>query len=144
VPTLDRTTARQLALATAVVRSAIGLVALAAPGLAAGLWADADARRLASTRVLARALGARDLALGLGLFLALRHEGPVRGWVEAGGLADTGDVVATLSRFGDLPPTGRWLALGSAAGGAVSARLLSVLVDLDESGASPVPTPEEV
>lgn len=130
MPRLDRDRARQLALATAVLRSAIGVVALVAPGLAAGLWADADARGLASTRVLARALGARDLALGMGLLLALRHEGPVRGWVEAGGLADTGDVVATLSGFGDLPRTGRWVALCSAASGAATARLMSVSVDL--------------
>ena len=138
MPRLDRDQARQLALATAVVRSAIGVVALAAPGLAAGLWADAGARPLASTRVLARALGARDLALGMGLLLALRHEGPVRGWVEAGGLADAGDVVATVSRFGDLPATGRWVALFSAAGGVAAARLLSVSVDLADPGPGPV------
>ncbi len=126
---LDRESARRLAMATAVARCAIGVTALVAPALAAGLWADATSRRTASTRVLARALGARDLALGLGLLLALRHDGPVRGWVEAGGLADTGDAAATLLNFGSLPSLGRWVALGSATAGAVSARFVSVAVD---------------
>lgn len=134
---LDRATARRLAVAGAVTRCAIGVVALVAPSVPAGLWAGPEARRLASTRVLSRALGARDLALGLGLLFALRYDRPLRGWVEAGGLADAGDVAATLVHFGDLPDLGRWVALGSAAAGAVSARALSVAVDAEGSELAP-------
>ena len=74
-------------------------------------------------------LGARDLALGIGVILALRHDAPVRGWVEGSGLADAGDTLATLLAFGKLPKGGRWLVLLSAGGAAAAARLAAPSVD---------------
>jgi len=125
---LERARARQLAAATAGLRCGIGVLALVAPGVALGPWIG-PARDHPATRLVARALGARDLALGLGTLLALRHDAPVRGWVEAGGLADAGDVAVTLTRFGSLPRPGRWIVLIAASGGVAAARLASATVD---------------
>jgi hypothetical protein len=61
--------------------------------------------------------------------MALGHEVPVRGWVEAGGLADAADVVVTLAAFRALPRRGRWLVLAAASAGVVSAALASPTVD---------------
>ena len=103
----------------ASVRTALGVVAFAAPTLPSRPWVGPDASR-ASTRTLARALGARDVALGLGTLLAQRHRSPVRGWLEASALVDAGDVAATLAGWGSRPRLGRVVVLAAAAGGAVA------------------------
>jgi len=106
---------------------ALGGVAVVAPDLVARPWIGTDADR-DGAKVLGRALGGRDLALGIGPVLASRRGGPVRGWVEAAALADLVDVAATLAVFSRLPRRGRWLVLASAAGaalaGSVAARFL--------------------
>lgn len=109
-------------------RMALGATALVAPALPGRAWIGADAGK-SQVKVLARALGARDVALGLGVVLALRHDAPARGWVEAGGFADLGDVVATLAAFGSLSSRGRWAVLAAAGGGVVAARLLAPALD---------------
>ena len=106
------------------VRIALGAVAAVAPTLPARPWVGDDARR-SSARTLARALGGRDVALGLGTLLAQRHQSPVRGWLEASALADAGDVVATLVGWQSLPKTGRLGVVLAAAGGAASCSLLA-------------------
>jgi hypothetical protein len=78
---------------------------------------------------MVRSLGARDVALGLGAVLALRHGAPVRGWVEGGGLADAADTFGTLLAFGALPRARRWLVLATSAAAMASARILSTSVD---------------
>jgi hypothetical protein len=126
--TLSRDQSRRLAFANGVARSALGVVAMTVPELPLAPWVG-DAHQDRSVRLLARALGGRDLALGLGTLLALRHDAPVRGWLEAGGLADAGDVVATLAGFKGLPRLGRWGVLAAATGGVIAARLASPAVD---------------
>jgi hypothetical protein len=126
--TLTREQARRLAFANGVARSALGAVAMTVPALPLAPWVG-DARQDRSVRLLARALGGRDLAVGLGTLLALRHDAPARGWLEAGGLADAGDVVATLTSFKALPRLGRWAVLAAATGGVIAARLASPAVD---------------
>ena len=69
--------------------------------------------------VLGRALGGRDVALGLGLLLAANHDRHLRGWAEAAALADSVDVAATLLAFDRLPRKG-CLAVLAAAGGAAA------------------------
>jgi len=120
---LSPRTARLLALAVAGGRAALGVTAIVAPDAVARPWIGDDGRGPGRS-VLARALGGRDLALGLGALLAARPDGPLRGWVEAGGVADAGDVVATFLAFRHLPARGRWLVL-AAAGGAVAAAALA-------------------
>ena len=120
--------ARRAARALAVARTAIGAAALLAPKLPARPWIGGDADR-PSSKLLARALGGRDLALGIGALLALSHEGPVRGWLEAGGLADAGDVAATLLGWRATPRFGRWAVLLAAGSGVAMARVLAPVVD---------------
>ena len=125
---MTRERARDCARWLAYGRIAIGVAALVVPPRLARPWVGPHAD-LPAARVLSRALGGRDLALGLGVLLALRHDGPARGWVEAGGLADTGDLVATLLSFRALPTRGRWAVAAAAAGAAATARLAAPSVD---------------
>ena len=122
-PSLSAGQARRLALTVAGLRVALGAVALAAPDLALRPWVGAG--HGPERRVLARSLGARDVALGLGALVAGRRRAPLRGWVEAGSLADTGDVLATALAFGRLPRRGRLLVLGAAAGAAAAGALVA-------------------
>lgn len=125
---LDRCDARRLAMLNAAARCALGVTALAAPGLPLTPWVGA-ARRDTAAKMLARGLGARDLAIGLGTLTAARAAAPLRGWVRTGGIADAGDVVATAAAFGELPRLGRWVVLLAAAGGLVAAGLSAPAVD---------------
>ena len=126
---MEKEQARQLAEAVAWGRIGIGITALVAPTVPLRPWVGRDFAWQPRAKLLARSLGARDLALGIGVILALRHDAPVRGWVEGSGLADAGDVLDTLLAFGKLPKSGRWLVLLSAAGAAAAARLAAPAVD---------------
>lgn len=120
----------QLARAQAANRVAMGAALLLAPTLAARVWVGSYAGD-DRARVLARALGARDLALGVGGLLAWR-DGDVE-WARrafaAQAFADGVDVVAILAA-GDRVPlasriAGGVLATGSAAVAAAYARRLA-------------------
>ena len=126
---MERDQARQLAEAIAWGRIGIGVTALVAPTVPMRPWVGRDFAWQPRAKLLARSLGARDLALGIGVMLALRHDTPVRGWVEGAGLADAGDTLATLLAFGKLPKSGRWLVLASAGGAAAIARFAAPAVD---------------
>ena len=72
---------------------------------------------------LGRAIGARDLALGLGALFALRRNAPARAWFQAALLSDAVDAFATLLAFRRLPRLRRWLILAAAATGASASQL---------------------
>jgi hypothetical protein len=115
---------RRGAMAMAAARTAIGVTALASPALIARPWVGGAANGAAG-RVLGRALGGRDLALGLGALAALAQRAPAGwsagragAWVGAGALADSLDVLATAASWDDLPTIGRWLVIMSAGGAA--------------------------
>jgi hypothetical protein len=113
---------RRGAAAVAAGRVALGLTALACPSVPARPWVGAAADDLAA-RVFGRALGARDLALGLGALSALQRRaetGSARAWVAAGALSDALDVVASLSSWQELPRVSRWLVALSAGGAALA------------------------
>lgn len=111
---------RRGALAVASGRVAIGVAALALPVVPARPWVGAAADDLAA-RVFGRALGARDLALGLGALAALLgDDGSAPAWVAAGALSDALDVAASLASWRELPRAGRWLVAGSAGGAALT------------------------
>ena len=118
---LTRDRARTLAVGVAGTRVVLGLSAFVAPELVARPWVGTGGGD--DRRVLGRALGARDIALGLGALLAARRGAPLRGWVEAGGLSDAGDTVATLLSFRRLPPVGRLAVLAASTGAAAAAAL---------------------
>jgi hypothetical protein len=97
--------ARDLALLNARGRMAIGASLVLAPRLIGPMWIGDGADRPV-VKMMSRALGARDLALGLGVAVALDRGGPVRGWLEGAALADGMDLVATLLA-GDSIPQGK-------------------------------------
>lgn len=119
---------RRLARLNGLARTALGVVALVAPGVPLAPWVGPAAQDPTS-RLLARALGGRDLALGLGTLRALRRGEPIVGWVAAGGLADAGDVLATARHFSSLPRGGRWAVLAAASGGTVAAVITAMAGD---------------
>jgi hypothetical protein len=98
----------------ALTRIGVGAVGLLAPGLFGRVWLGPDGDRH-TTRLAMRSVASRDLALGLGVLLAQRRNAPVRGWVEAGALADFLDGVASILGFGSLPRGRRWPITMSAA-----------------------------
>ena len=114
---------RRGAVAVAAGRVALGLTALAWPAVPARPWVGASADDLAA-RVFGRALGGRDLALGLGALAALRRPdaepGAAASWVAAGALSDALDVAASLASWRDLPRITRWLVAASAGGAALT------------------------
>jgi hypothetical protein len=106
---------RTVALALALGRAAIGAGLLAVPERINTSWVGGDGER-PGARVLGRAVGARDLALGLGAAAALRQGGPARPWLLAGMLADLGDLGSTLGERRSMPRNGL-LGVGALAGG---------------------------
>jgi hypothetical protein len=127
---LDR---RRIAIVVARGRVVIGLAALVAPGLTVkALMADADP----ATRTLARMLGVRDLALGLGAITSVRERTQDAEWVSMGALADGVDALAGLFTRG-LPARARLMgvaAAGAAVVGLQLARDLAAERDANETG----------
>lgn len=111
---------RDAALMHARGRIAVGAAFVLFPGLAGRMWIGSDAVRR-PVKVLARAFGVRDLAIGLGIVIALDRGTPVRGWIEAGALSDAIDTAASLLAGSSIPPAIRWpcvaLGAGSTAAG---------------------------
>ena len=113
--------------AFAMGRIGIGAVAVLAPRLILRPWVG-KGNNTPATRMLTRMIGARDVALGLGAVFALNHDAPVRGWLEGGTVADTGDFLATVLAFRHLPRlTAIASALTSLGGAAYGRRLVSEL-----------------
>jgi hypothetical protein len=88
-------------------RIAVGGALALAPGVAARVWIG----RTAATpggRVMTTAMGARDVAIGLGELRALssRRPGAVTPWLTAAAIADAADLAATLRARDDLPRLG--------------------------------------
>jgi hypothetical protein len=114
--------------AVAIGRIVLGAAYLGTPGPALKLWpgrAGTSERDEALLRMMARHTGGRDLALGVGALLAQKHDGPVRGWLEAAMLADLMDAVSIVLAFRHLPRTKAVLMLGAALGAAVGGRQLA-------------------
>ncbi|HET6547151.1 MAG TPA: hypothetical protein VFG79_01755 [Solirubrobacter sp.] len=96
--------ARAIATQLAVGRLALGVALAVAPDRAARGWIGPTDT---GARVVARGLGMRDVALGLGALTALRSGGPAREWLLAGALGDAGDLAGTLIAGRELPWLGR-------------------------------------
>jgi hypothetical protein len=114
---------RYAATAVAAGRVGLGVAALIRPSVPARPWVGSSADEL-SAQVFGRALGARDLALGLGALAAIRKapsgSRPASAWYAAGALSDALDVAVTLSAWPRLPRTTRWLIAASAGGAAIA------------------------
>lgn len=86
----------------ACIRVGVGIALFAAPRTAARLWLGGEASPAAG--VLARGLGARDLALGVGQLVTLDAGGDMDPWMDAAIASDTGDAAAALLARRDLDP----------------------------------------
>jgi hypothetical protein len=117
---------RDIAIAIARGRIAIGAAAIAAPGLAARAM---FARSGSGARAFARMLGGRDVALGLGVVIALDRGAPVRGWLEASALADGVDLVSSLLAGDEMVDSARIGTVALAAGAALAQLWLSRELD---------------
>jgi hypothetical protein len=143
---------RRGAAALAAARAGLGVAALVSPALIARPWVGGEVgpageARGPAARVLGRALGARDLALGLGALAALQGGAPggtrtapgagaapgAGVWIGAGALSDSLDVLATATAWDELPAAGRWLVVMSAGGAAVSGAVAAWLLITGEA-----------
>ncbi len=101
-------------------------------------WVGSSADELGA-QVFGRALGARDLALGLGALAAARKvpadPWSAGAWFAAGALSDALDVAVTAAAWPRLPRFTRWLVAASAGGAAVAGAAGTVAVLLE--GMSP-------
>jgi hypothetical protein len=117
---------------------ALGVAALARPSVPARPWVGTSADELGA-RVFGRALGARDIALGLGALAALRTAPAgtraAGAWVAAGALSDALDVAITAAAWSELPRVTRWLVAASAGGAAVAGAAGAVALSLDRPDA---------
>jgi hypothetical protein len=104
-------------------RFLFGVAFIARPELMERGWIGKPAR-LPGAQVLARAVGARDLAVGLGGLQAVaRGDGSARPWLAAAATCDAVDLGATLAAGSGIPRQARLtvLAIAGVAG------LLSVI-----------------
>jgi hypothetical protein len=135
---------RHGATAVAAARVALGVAALARPSVPARPWVGEPADDL-GLQVLGRALGARDLALGLGTLAAVGNPlaaggqrsaspWPAAAWYAAGALSDALDLTITVTAWPRLPRVTRWLVAASA-GGAALAGAAGALALIQESAA---------
>lgn len=141
---MDQAVTRTLAQLIAAGRVGIGVTAIGAPTLMSRPWIGASAG-LPSARLLARTMGGRDLALGIGALRALAvSDQEARPWVALGGMADLVDALATVVAFGTLPRRSRWGILAVTLGAAVVSTRVAVSLDepaavsLDEPAADTV------
>ena len=84
-----------LAASLARGRIAIGVVSVLAPGVVGRTMTGREGSD-GGMRLFLRMVGARDLALGLGLLLALDRDAPTHGWLEASAVVDGLDAAACL------------------------------------------------
>ena len=110
----------KLARGLALNRISFGAGLILLPGMYARTWIGRDGARDDRTKLLARALGARDLVLGTGGLLALRDGDTARAkqWFAAQGLTDGVDLIATLMAGRDVPAPARMFAATVAAASA--------------------------
>ncbi len=89
---------RQVAMGLAGVRIGIGTALVLAPRLAGRLWVGPGVDGHGS-RVLARALGARDVVLGYRTLRAALDGEEVAGWLQLGAMADAADTAAAVVAY---------------------------------------------
>jgi hypothetical protein len=129
---------RYSAAAVAVGRVGLGVAALVSPSVPARPWVGSSADEL-SAQVFGRALGARDLALGLGALVAVRKAPTdpwaAGAWFAAGALSDALDAAVTAAAWPRLPRITRWLVAASAGGAAVAGAAGAIAAFLESADA---------
>ena len=117
-----------MAKSAAAGRAAFGLLLMALPGPIGRAWIGRDGERPGAT-VLAQAVGARDLTVGLGALIAMRRGKPARGWFEAMSMTDALDFACAFVARDRMPPMARALTLAVAAGAGAQAAYVATGVD---------------
>jgi hypothetical protein len=108
-------------------RILFGMAALVAPGTTGQILAG-DGGAAPDAQAFLRGMGAREIGIGVGLLAMIRADGPVRPWLVAGLLADSGDIAGIAGAWRQMAPSKRWLGLGTAAGaGAIGAAVIATL-----------------
>jgi hypothetical protein len=120
--------ARDLAVGLAGGRVAIGVVSLLAPGLVGRAMMGPEAGS-GGTRLFLRLVGARDLALGIGVLGALDRNAPVHGWLRASAVVDGLDLAGSVLARHHLRPTVFPVAAGAATAGALLSGWLAGQLD---------------
>ena len=110
--------AREQVRVLGMLRAAVGGAMVLAPATSMRFWIGEE-RKASGTRLVTRALGMREIAIGVGTVLAVDHDAPVRGWLEAGVLIDSSDALTTMLSYRKLPRVGRTLVLAGATTAAV-------------------------
>ena len=103
-------------------RILIGTAFVLAPGKAGTGWVGDTA--LSDGGVMARAFGARDVALGIATLIAEREDRGLAALLAAGVFTDSVDCLATLAAGDRIPRRARTLSAVMAAGAAVNGVLL--------------------
>jgi hypothetical protein len=106
-------TMRDLAAAASLGRIAFGAAFVAAPGFMGSRWIGkpgGDQR----VGILLRAVGARDIVLGLCTAQAISRDRDAAGWLLASAASDSLDLVATLAARDKLPGRNAEITLGLA------------------------------
>lgn len=105
---------RAIARLLAIGRIGIGFGLLVAPTAVAKEWGGPVAAE-PGAKLFLRALGGRDLLLGVGALRSLSEgDGAAEGWVRASALADATDAAAATIAFRHLPGPGRWITVALA------------------------------
>ncbi len=86
---------RQLVRSLAAGRIAVGAALTIAPGFAGRSWIGPTASQ-PEVKVMTRAMGVRDLALGAGTLHAIESGEPAKTWVLLGAASDAVDFAATV------------------------------------------------
>ncbi len=105
-------------------RIAIGIAMLLTPRRTAGGWLG-DGTMSGRVSLLARAFGAREVAIGAGTLRALSSGEPARPWVIAGIVSDGLDAVASLAAAPQIG-FGRALVNGAVASSATAAGIAAL------------------
>jgi hypothetical protein len=117
---------RILAGLISIARFCFGVIFISRPKIMDEAWIGKQAR-LPGAQVLSRAVGARDLALGLGgVQAAVRNDGSARQWLGAAAICDAVDFGATWVAGRTIPRSARGVVLPLAAGGALLSLIAAV------------------
>ena len=107
-------------------RILVGTVFISQPKVMDQGWIGKQAR-LPGAQVLSRAVGARDLAMGLGgLQAAVRNDGSARAWMAGAALCDAVDFGATYAAGRKIPRSSRTTVLAVAAGAAIVSAVAAI------------------
>ena len=107
-------------------RILFGTVFISQPKVMDQGWIGKQAR-LPGAQVLSRAVGARDLAMGLGgLQAAVRNDGSARAWMAGAALCDAVDFGATYAAGKKIPRSARTTVLAIASGAALLSAVAAI------------------